>query len=125
MSTSQPLRLPRAFHIISSRSNVLTGDPASSSPSTSLIWMVAMTTAMPVVKPVVTGCGMNVMSRPSRASPMPTCMRPAMSPATRSPATPKSRTTGSRITTNAAVGPVIWKGVPPSSAQTTPATMAV
>ena len=33
-------------------------------------WSVAMTTAMPAVKPVVTGWGMNWMSRPSRSAPI-------------------------------------------------------
>ncbi len=123
--SSQPDRVARACHIISSRSKKLSGEPTSSSPSTSLSWIVAMTSAMPAVKPVVTGCGMKVIRRPSLARPMPICITPAIMPARSSPLSPKSRTTGRRITTKAAVGPVIWNCVPPSSAHTTPATIAV
>ena len=36
-----------------------------------------MTVAMPAVKPVVTGCGMNWISRPSRATPIATSRKPA------------------------------------------------
>ena len=84
-----------------------------------------ITTAIPAVKPVVTGCGMYVMSRPSLASPMPTRIRPAMKPARSSPPKPNRVTIGTRMTTNAAVGPVTWQRVPPRSEETSPATIAV
>ena len=80
---------------------------------------------MPAVNPVVTGWGMYSINRPSRAIPMITRITPAIAPATRSPARPNWRTIGIRITTNAAVGPVTWTRVPPSSAHRTPAMIAV
>ena len=64
-----------------------------------------MTVAIPVVKPVVTGYGMNWMRWPSRATPIATSSRPAMKPAVSSPESPYLVTMGARITTNAAVGP--------------------
>ena len=82
-------------------------------------------TAMPIVKPVVTGCGTNCISLPRRASPMITRITPAIIPATSNPATPNFVTIGTRITTNAAVGPVTCERVPPSSEHVMPATIAV
>ena len=84
-----------------------------------------MTVAIPAVKPVVTGCGMNWISRPSRATPIANRRTPANSPAVSSPASPSRDTMGARITTNAAVGPVTWNFEPPASAVTMPATIAV
>ncbi len=43
---------------------------------------------MPLVKPMVTGYGMNLIAAPSRASPKPMRMPPAMSVARASPSTP-------------------------------------
>ena len=84
-----------------------------------------MTVPMPAVKPVVTGWGMNWMSRPSRKSPIAMRISPAIAPATRRPLIPKRDTMGARITTNAAVGPVTWKRDPPSKGTIAPATIAV
>ena len=67
---------------------------------------VAITVAMPAVKPVVTGWGMNSMSRPSRASPITIRMTPPSIPASSSPASPNCVKMGARMTMNAAVGPV-------------------
>ena len=50
---------------------------------------------------------------------------PAIIPATSRPPGPKRWTIGTRMTTNAAVGPVTWNRVPPSSAQVNPAMIAV
>ena len=86
---------------------------------------VAMTVAMPAVKPVVTGWGMNSMSRPRRIAPIATSRTPAMRPAVSSPERPYLVTIGARMTMNAAVGPVTWCFEPPSSATTKPATIAV
>ena len=80
---------------------------------------------MPAVKPVVTGCGMKVIRRPSFAMPIRICRTPAIMPATSKPAMPYLVTTGKRITTKAAVGPVTCIRVPPSSAQRMPAMIAV
>ncbi len=49
---------------------------------------MAITTAMPAVKPSVTGGGMYSISRPSRASPMATRITAAISEAVSRPASP-------------------------------------
>ena len=90
-----------------------------------MICRTAITVPMPAVNPAVTGCGMNWIRRPSRSRPIVTSKRPAMTPATRSPAIPKRTTMGARITTKAAVGPVTWNRDPPRSGTTMPATIAV
>ncbi len=84
-----------------------------------------MTVAMPAVKPVVTGWGMNSMSRPNRSSPMSTSTAPARSPESNSPPRPCLATMGARMTMNAAVGPETCVREPPSSEMASPATMAV
>ena len=122
-STSEAL--PRAAHRAATLSGKRSGMRATCRPSTSFSWRVAITVAMPAVKPVVTGCGMNSTSRPRRAAPIPTSRRPAMRPAVRSPERPKRDTIGPRTTTKAAVGPVTWNLDPPVSAATVPATIAV
>jgi hypothetical protein len=82
-------RFPRACHIAAMRSKKLSGERVSRRPSTSLICSVAITVAMPAVKPVVTGCGMNSMNCPSRPSPIPIRISPPMIPEISSPAMPK------------------------------------
>ena len=60
----------------------------SRSPSTSRSCWTTMITAMPEVKPVTTGKGMNLIAAPSRARPKPIRSTPAMSVATVSPSIP-------------------------------------
>ncbi len=84
-----------------------------------------MTTAIPAVNPVVTGCGMNSMKRPSRIAPMNTSRTPAIRPAVSSPEKPYFAVMGARMTMNAAVGPVTWCFDPPVSPTTMPAKIAV
>ena len=86
---------------------------------------MAITTAMPAVKPVVTGYGTNSMKRPRRMTPMAKRMAPAMSVASSRPPTPKRWEMGARITTNAAVGPDTCTREPPRRGMRPPATMAV
>lgn len=94
-------------------------------PSSLSTCVAAMTTAMPLVKPVVTGCGMNWISRPRRSSPIATRMKPAITVASISPPSPYCDAMGARMTMKAAVGPVTCAREPPRSATTPPATMAV
>ena len=70
------------------RSKKVSGVRARCSPSTSLICSVAITVAIPAVKPVVTGWGMNSMNWPRRPRPMAIRMSPPMIPETSSPAMP-------------------------------------
>jgi hypothetical protein len=57
-------------------------------PNRSLICPEKMISAIPLVKPVTTGKGMNLMTLPSLKSPNPTRIAPAMSVATVRPSTP-------------------------------------
>jgi hypothetical protein len=84
-----------------------------------------MMSAMPLVNPIVTGYGMNLIAPPSRNKPKATRMKPAMRVATTSPSTPCCWTIPDTITTNAPVGPPICTREPPSSEMRKPATMAV
>jgi hypothetical protein len=80
---------------------------------------------MPAVNPVVTGWGMNWISRPILDTPRITRMIPAMNVASIRPPTPKRCETGARSTTKAAVGPETFVRAPPSAAITAPATIEV
>ncbi len=107
-----------------SRSGVLS-TVGSRRPSTSASWIEAITTAMPDVNPVVTGCGMNSIRRPIRIRPKSAWKAPARSVARRRPAMPYRAETGASSTTNAAVGPDTCVREPPSSGIRPPATIAV
>jgi len=80
---------------------------------------------MPAVKPVVTGCGTNWISRPRPAIPINTRSTPAIIEAISSPARPKRAAIGDKITTKAAVGPDTLAREPPNNAVSPPATIAV
>ena len=86
---------------------------------------VAITTAMPAVKPVVTGYGTNSMKRPIRMTPIANRMTPAIRVAISRPPAPNRAEMGASTTTNAAVGPDTWTREPPRRAMRAPATMAV
>src|SRR6266566_3001093 len=91
------------------------GTDCISRPSRSRIWLEKMISAMPLVNPIVTGNGMNLIAPPRRSSPKAIRMKPAMSVATTSPSTPYLSTIPETITTNAPVGPPICTREPPSS----------
>jgi hypothetical protein len=55
------------------------------SPSRSRIWLEKMMTAMPAVKPVMTGSGMYLIQSPTRITPATTRMTPAIIVASASP----------------------------------------
>ena len=58
-------------------------------PSTSFTWLEKMMTAMPLVNPMTTGCGMNLIAAAElRAAPSTMRSTPAMSVATVRPSTP-------------------------------------
>ena len=67
------------------------GMEARPSPSRSLSWVAKITTAIPEVKPVVTGNGMNLISAPIRNAPNKIRMIPAIIVAASSPASPNLR----------------------------------
>ena len=99
--------------------------PSICKPSKSFTWVQKMVTAMPEVKPVVTGNGMNLMRDPILNTPKRMRKSPASSVHITNPLKPKLATTPAIITTKAPVGPPIWNLLPPSSDIINPATTAV
>ena len=90
-----------------------------------MIWVEAMSSAMPLVNPIMTGLGMNFTADPRPVMPITTSMPPAMRVTRVRPETPKRATMPATITTNAPVGPPIWTREPPSAETMNPATTAV
>ena len=85
------------------------------SPKKSFICVDAIRMAMPLVKPMVTGRGMNRTAPPSPVKAKTTRMTPAIIVHIKRPGTPKVVTIPATITTNAPVGPAIWHREPPSA----------
>ena len=84
-----------------------------------------MMTAIPRVKPSMTGQGMKDTERPSRRAPAMSTMRPARRLTVATAATPCCATIGSSTTTIAPVGPETCTFEPPKTAAMMPATIAV
>jgi hypothetical protein len=82
-------------------------------------------TAMPRVKPSTTGSGMYCMYRPAPAKASAMRKTPAMMPTTSTPDPPNWATMGSSTTVIAPVGPLTCRLLPPKTAATNPATIAV
>ena len=82
-------------------------------------------TAIPLVKPVTTGYGMNLIAAPKRARPRIMRRMPARIVQIVRPSTPWRATIPDTITTNAPVGPPIWTRLPPRNEMRKPATAAV
>ncbi len=64
------------------------GTPSIRRPSRSRIWEEKMMTAIPLVKPVTTGYGMNLIAAPKRARPRIISSTPAMTVQIVRPSTP-------------------------------------
>ena len=84
-----------------------------------------MVTAIPAVKPMITGAGMKRMTEPIFAAPMSTRMTPAMSVAVSNPDIPYRAVIPARMATNAPVGPATCTRLPPRSETHAPPTIAV
>ena len=84
-----------------------------------------MMTPMPMVNPSTTETGMNSTARPTAVSAMAMTRRPARMASSGTVATPCLAITGSSTTVMAPVGPDTCRWLPPNTAATTPATMAV
>ena len=93
-------------------------------PRKSLICVLAMSTAMPLVKPTTTGRGMNRTAVPMPVAPSTTRMTPAIIVHMNRPSTPCAATMPATTTTNAPVGPPIWTREPPSAEMMKPVTIA-
>ena len=72
-----------------------------------MICVEAIRTAMPLVKPMVTGRGMKRTAAPRPVTPITTSMTPAISVHISRPETPNWATMPATMTTNAPVGPAI------------------
>ncbi len=84
-----------------------------------------MISAIPAVKPVVTGNGMYLITPPSLRAPMATSTKPAINVATIRPSTPYRPTMPATMTTKAPVGPPICTREPPRAEIRNPATIPV
>ncbi len=84
-----------------------------------------MMTAIPAVKPVITGVGMKRMMPPNLTSPIASRIRPAIRVATCSPSMPYWAVMPARMTMKAPVGPLIDTRELPNRAAKIPATMPV
>ncbi len=73
-----------------------------------MICVLAITSAMPFVKPITTGRGMNRTAVPVPVSPMMTSSTPAIIVHMNRASTPYCATIPATTTTNAPVGPPIW-----------------
>src|ERR1700681_1280107 len=93
-------------------------------PKKSLIWVLAMMTAMPFVNPTTTGRGMYFTAVPSPVTPKMTSSTPAISVHMNNPSRPYRATIPKTTTTNAPVGPPICVVDPPNAEITKPATIA-
>jgi hypothetical protein len=89
-----------------------------------LNWVLAITSAMPLVKPMITGRGMYLTALPAPVRPMITSITPAIIVHMNSPSTPYSAMIPATTTTNAPVGPPIWNREPPSAEMMKPVTIA-
>ena len=89
------------------------GTSSTARPKKSLICVEAISTAMPLVKPIVTGRGMYRTAEPRPVSPIKSSIAPAIAVHINRPETPNSVTIPATMTTNAPVGPAIWQREPP------------
>lgn len=69
------------------------------------IWVEAMITAMPVVKPMTTGTGMKLMALPRRAKARPRMRKPAIKLARARPSGPNCAMPAEQRPTKAPAGP--------------------
>ena len=76
-------------------------------PSTSWNWVLAITSAMPLVKPMTTGRGMKRTAVPLPVRPMTTSTTPAIIVHMKRPSSPCCAMMPDTTTTNAPVGPPI------------------
>ena len=84
-----------------------------------------ISTAMPLVKPIITATGINLISTPMRKKPMIHSMAPDISVASSKPLTPYCSTMPYTMTINAPAGPPICTREPLNSEIRKPAIIAV
>jgi hypothetical protein len=86
--------------------------------------VLAISTAIPLVKPTTTERGIKRTADPMPVKPMMTSIAPAMTVHMKRPSTPYFETMPATTTTKAPVGPAIWTREPPSAETTKPLTTA-
>ena len=80
-----------------------------------MIWLAKMMTAMPAVKPTVTGNGMYLMKVPSLSKPIAAMSMPRQQRGKDQAVEAVRATVAETSTMNAPAGPPIWKRLPPSA----------
>ena len=100
------------------------GTFSSCNPKKSLICVLAIRTAMPLVNPMTTGRGRNFTPVPMPVAPMTTSRIPAITVHMNRPSTPCTATMPATTTTKAPVGPPIWVLDPPNAETRKPVTIA-
>ena len=99
--------------------------PVMVSPNRSFICVEKIVRAMPAVKPMIMGYGMNLITTPSLKMPSSSRMMPAITVATARPSMPNWPIMPATMTMNAPVGPPICTLLPPSRETIKPPMMAV
>ena len=92
-------------------------------PNRSRICVLAISTPMPLVKPITTGRGMYLTAVPRPVTPSRIRITPAISVHMNRPSMPCAATMPETTTTKAPVGPPIWTRDPPSAEMMKPATI--
>ena len=93
-------------------------------PKKSLICVLAISTAMPLVNPITTGRGMNFTAVPIPVAPKITSKMPAITVHMNKPSMPCTVTIPATTTTNAPVGPPTCVFEPPRAEIKKPVTIA-
>ena len=106
------------------RSMKSSGISAMRSPKKSLSCVLAMSTAMPLVKPTTTGRGIYLTADPTPDAPSAIRMMPAIIVHRKRPLTPYCPMMPATTTTNAPVGPPMAVIEPPNADVRNPATIA-
>ena len=121
-----PFHVGSACHkVCSSAKNSAGILPSICKPRKSLICDKPISTAMPLVKPIITATGINLINMPMRKKPIIHSITPDINVASSSPPTPYCSTMPYTITINAPAGPPICTREPLKSEIKKPAIMAV
>ena len=125
-ASAAPFQVGSACHSVCiSAKNSAGACPSIRSPRKSLICDKPISTAMPLVKPIITATGINLINTPMRKKPISHSITPDINVASSSPPTPYCATMPYTITINAPAGPPICTREPLNSEIRKPAIMAV
>ena len=126
MKNAAGFQVGRACHKVSSKPKNSAGTlPSISKPKKSLICEIPISTAIPLVKPIITATGINLTNTPMRKKPIIHRMPPDIKVASNKPDTPYFSTIPYTITMNAPAGPPTWTREPLNNEIKKPAIIAV